>query len=250
MKNRLLVLVLAMAPFGSAPALAQCGYGTSDQDCQHQQRDAEAARQAAYGVQQQQGQQQQYPGSQSDAGPPADPMGARVSAATAIFELSALEFERSAKLARDPRYQAYLNGEWKFFEDTSGKAPGQFCGALYWSKEGVVVLSGPGGAYNGALLTFSHPDFPRPQEMKVVKVSLWQTGDTKPQIVSAVSYTQGGSMGAISLAVPTLDLALDTMLDRQSFRLELDGKVILDLTWHDGDSARAALRKCYSARRR
>lgn len=29
-----------------APAMAQCGYGTSSQDCYHQQRDAEAARQA------------------------------------------------------------------------------------------------------------------------------------------------------------------------------------------------------------
>lgn len=42
------ILLLALGAGGavSTPAMAQCGYGTSSQDCYHQQRDAEAARQA------------------------------------------------------------------------------------------------------------------------------------------------------------------------------------------------------------
>lgn len=45
---RLFLLPLSMGVGAalSTPAMAQCGYGTSSQDCYHQQRDAEAARQA------------------------------------------------------------------------------------------------------------------------------------------------------------------------------------------------------------
>ncbi|MEQ1548920.1 MAG: DUF4189 domain-containing protein [Chakrabartia sp.] len=52
----------ALFGFSAAPAFAQCGYGTSQQDCMHQQRDQEAARQAEHyyrGQQEQQQQQQQ-----------------------------------------------------------------------------------------------------------------------------------------------------------------------------------------------
>lgn len=42
------LLALGASAAFSVPAAAQCGYGTSSQDCYHQQRDAEAARQAEY----------------------------------------------------------------------------------------------------------------------------------------------------------------------------------------------------------
>ncbi|WP_428630431.1 DUF4189 domain-containing protein [Sphingopyxis sp.] len=42
----LFLLALGACGAVSTPALAQCGYGTSSQDCFHQQRDADAARQA------------------------------------------------------------------------------------------------------------------------------------------------------------------------------------------------------------
>lgn len=39
-------IVLGIVALSSTPALAQCGYGTSQQDCQHQQRDEAARREA------------------------------------------------------------------------------------------------------------------------------------------------------------------------------------------------------------
>ncbi|MBL0916075.1 MAG: DUF4189 domain-containing protein, partial [Sphingopyxis sp.] len=44
--GRISLVVLGALGAFTTPAMAQCGYGTSSQDCYHQQRDAEAARQA------------------------------------------------------------------------------------------------------------------------------------------------------------------------------------------------------------
>lgn len=44
--RRISLIALSALGASSTPAMAQCGYGTSAQDCYHQQRDADAARQA------------------------------------------------------------------------------------------------------------------------------------------------------------------------------------------------------------
>ena len=238
-----------IAVFGPpAPVRAQCGYGTSAQDCYHQQRDQEGARQAAMAAAQQPG----MPGMPAaPPPPPADPMRGRLDAATALFELEQLSFYRKAALVKDPRYRAYMDGEWKYYTTPrAGVAPGEFCATLFWSRQGVVILSGPGGDYRGAMLTFLHPDFPRPDKLKTVTVKLWQTGDSAPQKVKAFSYTQRGGAGAVALAVPSLELATDTMLDLQQFKLEVDGKPALDLEWNGGNKARDALRACRARARR
>lgn len=45
-------------------------------------------------------------------------------------------------------------GSWDFYQDTAAPVAGEFCSALFVNPEGVVRLSGPGGDYRGALLTF------------------------------------------------------------------------------------------------
>lgn len=59
------LLALCGALGGASAASAQCGYGTSQQDCYHQQRDAHARQQEEMARQQQQGQQGGYQGGQT-----------------------------------------------------------------------------------------------------------------------------------------------------------------------------------------
>jgi hypothetical protein len=185
-----------------------------------------------------------------DPGPPStyDPMQVHLALAVSLAERVAAEQDALDKLQRDPRYQRYQDGGWDYFQDQQQAPAGEYCAAFYWKQASFVRLSGPGGGYAGALLTFWGSDIPRPTQVEKVRVTLTQD-DEAPQTVMAFNYRSPGyDYGAIALAVPSIEAALDTMLDRQRFRLEIDGRTVAQAEWHDGMKARDWLRECVAKR--
>lgn len=179
-----------------------------------------------------------------------DPTQARLNQAVAMARMAlgnSMELER---LRQDPRYQAYQHGAWDFFQDKEGAAPGDYCAALFWRKDGIVRISGPGGDYQGALITFWSQDIPRPAKVEKIKVTLSQTNEA-PQTVQAFNYRlPNEEYGAIALAVPSIEAALQGMEDVHRFELALGGKAVANVQWHNGLAARDELRRCVSRRKK
>lgn len=185
--------------------------------------------------------------------PPVDPMQTRMSMATGMIQMMQLAVDNAAKLAelkKDPRYARYENGGWEFFQDHANAMPGEYCVAFYWKKTGLVRLSGPGGDYPGALLTFWGEDIPKPDGVKKIKVTLSQSDGGAPQTVEALNYhLPGDAYGAIALTVPSIDALLDNMLDIHGFDLAIKGASVAKVDWDGGLAARDTLKKCVAARR-
>ncbi len=179
--------------------------------------------------------------------PNLDPMGQAL--AGAIQNMAAARAQTNQDLlANDPKYQAYMKGKWQFFQDAKKAKPGDYCAAFFARQQGFVMLSGPGGDYQGALLTFWGADIPRPAKVRQIKVTLKQSND-KPQTVTAFNYfhkEQG--FPAISLAVPSIEAALAGVDDNQSFELVVGGKSVAKVAWHSGNMMKKKLAACVAKR--
>lgn len=179
---------------------------------------------------------------------PYDPLGAQLDVAYGLFSLVAANAAEVDKLTNDPRFQRYHNGGWDFFQSEEGAKAGEYCAALYWKGDGLVQISGPGGDYRGAMITFWGPDIPKPKDFARVRVTLKQTGDP-PQTVEAFNYLiPDHEFGALALAVPSIDAALAGMIDVAAFELLISGKTVAKVDWTDGLAARDALRDCVQGR--
>lgn len=177
-----------------------------------------------------------------------DPMQARLDVAVGTLQLFANSVDKKEQLSKDPRFQRYNNGGWDFFQDKVDAAPGEYCAAFFWKKDGFVRVSGPGGDYQGALLTFWGENIPRPKKVEKIKVTLTQSNEP-PQTVQAFNYIMSGdAYGAIALAVPSIEAALAGMEDVQSFDLAIEGKSVAKVEWNGGLAARDQLSKCVSLR--
>jgi hypothetical protein len=152
--------------------------------------------------------------------------------------------KKQAELINNPEYILYLTGHWRLFPTPQGQKSGEFCSAFF-SRNGVMLtLSGPGGDYKGALLTFMSADIPKPDKMEVVKVTLTQDNDS-PVTTRAFNYSPPNMpFGAIAFAVPTMDAALSNMTDVQVLKVEMDGKPVAKINWHSGLAASRELRRC------
>ena len=189
--------------------------------------------------------------------PPRDPMDIRMDlAAGNIFALHAMATDQIEKMKRDPEMGPIIRGKWDFFQDTNDAAPGEYCAALYMNMAGLVRLSGPGGNYRGALLTFWGPNIPQPEKVRWVSVTLKQVVNNDPnnsstQTVRAYNYTETRvkGVGAIALAVRSSDLLLDNMSELLDFKLEIDGKEVQAIGFHGGLSARDSLRQGIARRK-
>lgn len=175
-----------------------------------------------------------------------------VAAAQQQFQEVGHQQEKQQALMSDPRYQRYLNGGWEYFQDKAGRpaAPGEFCAALYWKKDGMVRLSGPGGSFNGAMMTFWGENIPKPSGVERVQVTLSQSDGSPPQTVEALNYyLPNDGYGAIAFLVPSMDALLDNILDVHGFDLAMNGQSVAKVDWTGGFAARDQLRSCYSQRR-
>jgi hypothetical protein len=177
-----------------------------------------------------------------------DPMQAKINQALGTMLEAQKRIEDKAKLMKDPKYKAYINGSWTYFQDTNAKKPGEFCSAFFTRAEGFAMLSGPGSGYDGALLTFWGMNVPKPKEVRKIKVTLKQTDD-KPQTVTAFNYYNAAhGMGAIALAVPSIEAAPAGILDKHEFELVVGGKSVAKVKWHSGLAMKKKLATCVAKR--
>ena len=177
--------------------------------------------------------------------PRADPLQTRIGAVSSVLEAMSMGYERlHDALNKDPELKAMGNGMWQYQQIGQPPRRGEGCSALYTNLKGALVLSGPDGDYKGALMTFWGPDVPSPPSVGTIRVTLDQA-DGQPQTVTAFNYASpNGKIGAISLAVPTIQALLDNMTDQQSFDIAIDGKSVIHLEWQHGLAARDQLRRC------
>lgn len=178
-----------------------------------------------------------------------DPVQAGIGSLMQIQQTELGILGRIEELKKDPRYAPIIAGKWDFYQDRSSGRPGEYCSALFTNAAGMLRVSGPGGDYPGAMITFWGPDIPKPGKQRIIKVALTQSDDNKPQTVRAYNYTEGGlDYGAIAFAIPSASALVDNMIDRLSFTLEVDGKRVLFMGWHSGLKARDRLRQCMGKR--
>ncbi len=135
---------------------------------------------------------------------------------------------------------------WQFFQANSGAKPGEFCRAIYWQNDIIISISGPGGEYRGAMLSFiavEPPEtFPRPDNptaIEKVKVTLKQGAD--PAATVTAFNTSIGFSDEIKFAVPTIEAAMAGMDDQLKFKIDYQGNTIFELKWHSTIAAREVL---------
>lgn len=179
-----------------------------------------------------------------------DPMDDLVSTAKQEINARAAIDGAKQRAAADPRRLKVERGHWRFFQARRDARPGEYCTAVFWKADRMISITGPGGAYRGALLGFVAVEppagFPRPDDARAtqqVKVTLKQ-GAEAPARVTALNRTIGGMADEIAFAVPTIEAALAGMEDRLAFAIEHEGRPVFALEWHSGLAARDMLVRC------
>lgn len=159
--------------------------------------------------------------------------------------------DRREALEAIPGYQAYMRGEWSYFDSgpSTDGAPRR-CGASFAKEGKVLMLHGDDAPGSMAMLTFVDLDpersrIPRSLEPRLVPVSLAQTGAPRAA-VRAHNHAMGDA-GAITFAVPSLQAGIDGLTDTLRTRVRLDGRDVFDLEYHSGLEAQARLRSCLGA---
>lgn len=181
--------------------------------------------------------------------PPVDPMQSHLNNALSIVLEAGRKTADLATLKKDPKYKAFVNGAWSYFQDAKNPAPGEFCSAFFTRKDGFIMLSGPGSDYQGAMITFWAMEIPRPKSVRKIKVTLKQSND-KPQTVTAFNYyNPAQGMAAIAFAVPSIEAALDGITDTLSFELVTGGKTVAKVSWHSGLKMKQKLSACVAKRK-
>ncbi len=154
-------------------------------------------------------------------------------------------------LESDPRYHAWMNGSWNFYQDRASAGPGQHCAATFWSKDGIITVKGPDELYTGATLFFSSEGLPKPARDQDIPITLTQNQEPPARItVRSMARTPGSAeTGTIAIVVPNIEGALAGMLDQQEFAIAIEGREVFRMAWKDGLAAREQLRRCVSQRR-
>lgn len=166
-------------------------------------------------------------------------------------ELKQLEAQaREEQIQADARYQRWLNGSWEFFQSREPAAPGEYCTAMYQSRDGLIALRGFDKSWDGALLMFTGEKIPQPRKFREITATLTQTGDApaKVQVYNYARDPRMGKLGTLVFAVPTMNAALAGMTDELEFAIAIDGKEVFRMAWKDGLKARDELRKCVRKR--
>ncbi len=155
---------------------------------------------------------------------------------------------RQAELLNDPKYQAFLNGEWLHRTPRAGETD-QTCSALFLRKGVGVMVVALGGDKDAALLVFLGPDIPAPAKLEKMRVDLRQNGEAPANVeVFNAALPWAADLGAIVFAVPTAEAALAGMTDTLAFNISGDGKRLAEIEWTGGVAARDKLSTCITGR--
>ena len=184
-----------------------------------------------------------------------DPMEDLVSSAKQEINAKDTIETQKNRVQNDPRRKQVERGFWQFFQGSRDAKPGELCTAVFWKNDRMISISGPGGGYKGAFLSFvaidPKPPFPRPDKpgsLDKVKVTLKQ-GNDAPATITALNRTIGGFSDEIRFAVPTIDAALAGIEDNLAFRIDYQGQEIFSLAWHSGFAARDMLKRCLAGQK-
>jgi hypothetical protein len=148
------------------------------------------------------------------------------------------------RIIKSPAYRAYMDGSWEFPQSKNGES----CAAIFWRKDVMFLISGPGKDNKDAFLTYFGPDVPRPQSGKKVNVTLTDSSSATKTVKAFNFKSSGSSLGSIVLGIPSIDAAVAAMQDTGRMDLAMDGKSVANIEWHSGLAARDRLRQCLSAR--
>lgn len=180
-----------------------------------------------------------------DAPPPEEPANLLGDVAKAMFGAFSATRAEMDRMKSDPRYRQYMEGEWKFYDDMlQGE---KICGVAFARQGQVILIHGPGAPDKAGAMSFI--DFrgdamiPSPRKEKKIKVALTQNSES-PQTVVAINNTGPSGEGIILLGVPRMDAIVDNIDDAMTFKVEIEGKIVVDIAWHDGRKAQGFLRKC------
>jgi hypothetical protein len=157
-----------------------------------------------------------------------------------------------------PEIKKLLKGYWMYASEGEKQSNRKIayqdsCAAMFLkanglNTDGFMQVRGFGGDTKGAMLMFFGPQIPRPSSPDNVRVTLSQS-DEKPQTVRALNYSEPGSTwGVIVLEMPTLEAALESMEDRKTIGVAMNGKTLVEIKWHNGIEARDKLRQCENSR--
>lgn len=114
----------------------------------------------------------------------------------------------------------------------------------------MLRISGPGGSYSGALMTFSGSKITGSTDVRKIKVTLNQS-DGSSQTVQAFNYQlPGEAYASIAFAVPTIEAAMAEMKDSQGFDVLVNGQSVAKVDWTGGLAARSKLEQCLAKRKK
>ncbi len=148
------------------------------------------------------------------------------------------------KVMSDPRRDAYLNGQWMFSgSNEKGKYKDSTCSAIFIRRGvGVIVLDAMPGEKTSSFIFFSQ-DIPNPSTEKSVMVTLSQS-EAAPQQVRAMNIGFDADYGALIFTVPSIDLAIKGMVEKESFDVAMNGKSVAAVEWTGGAAAKKRLESC------
>lgn len=179
------------------------------------------------------------------APPPAEPADVLGGAARAMFGAFSATRAEMEGMKNDPRYKKYMEGDWRFYDDIyQGE---KVCGVAFAKQGQVILLHGPGAPDKVGSMSFidfrDDATIPSPRKEKKIRVTLTQNNEA-PQTVVAINNAGSSGEGSISVGVPRMDAIVNSIDDVMTFKVEIEGKVVIDTTWHDGRKAQDFLRKC------
>jgi len=128
---------------------------------------------------------------------------------------------------------------------TRGSETGGSCTVSFWTLEGAVTLSAPGGRNGVAVISYMGNTIPAPNKTGKRRFSLTQSGATQT-VTATISKVGLGKriQGMVTFAVPSGNILVGAIEDVQDYRLAENGKTIFSGQWHDGLKARDALARC------
>jgi hypothetical protein len=179
---------------------------------------------------------------------PSDMRALRVGSAVSCVPEDDNVVQAKDKLKSDPRFAALLKGRWDFIHPAKAR-PGEFCGAVFQTQDAMIWLMGPGGEYQGALLRFYGMDIPKPTNtdkagMGKQRITLTQAPDPAQSLTVMNNAYKQFKFGVLSIPVPSMGALVGAIEDTQTFKIEIDGRVVFNSAWTDGARAREFLKKC------
>lgn len=180
----------------------------------------------------------------TSAPPPGDPADGLVSAVMKMYEYRSFANAEIGRMKDDPRYKQYMEGDWKFYDDI--RRGQKMCAAIFLKQDQAIMLSGPGATGQPGRISFvDYRDdaiIPTPKKPRGIVMMLAQNNGS-PAPMSGVNDT-GSSGEGIILSYMPMDALVNGIDDVSTFKIEIEGKVVVDNAWYGGHKAQDFLRKC------